>query len=159
MPRGGDEFRTVSSFLDRLIEEPDTNVAERSSSLRGLKRAVARDLEALFNTRREALDEVPTDFQHASQSLLTYGLPDFSALDFGNQTDRNHVRRSLEQAITTFEPRLDRVHVAVEPPRPFDRGLRFHIEAVLRVEPTPEPVVFDALLQLATQECHIEGRG
>ncbi|MGH8059965.1 MAG: type VI secretion system baseplate subunit TssE, partial [Candidatus Entotheonellia bacterium] len=54
--------------------------------------------------------------------------------------------------ITTFEPRLSQVHVTLEPPRPHDRTLRFRVEAVLLVEPAPEPVTFDTLLRLNTQE-------
>jgi type VI secretion system protein ImpF len=72
--------------------------------------------------------------------------------------DRNRIRRALEQAIATFEPRLDRVSVTLELPREHDRALRFHIEAMLRVEPAPEPVSFDAVLQLTTQKYVVQGQ-
>ena len=38
-----------------------------------------------------------------------------------------------------------------------DRALRFRIEALLRVEPAPEPVTFDAVLQLNTQKYVVQG--
>ena len=62
----------------------------------------------------------------------------------------------MEEAITVFEPRLLRVRVALEAPRERDRGLHFRIDALLRVDPTPEPVTFDAVLQLNTQQYVIQ---
>lgn len=158
MPRAEDDIRATPSILERLVADSDDHALDRRYELRDLKRAVARDLEALLNTRREVLQELPADYVQATRSLLTYGLPDFSAFNLGNHADRTRVRRMLEEAIAESEPRLERVRVSVEQPRPFDRGLRFRIDAVLRVKPAPEPVTFDAVLQLATQECRVEGQ-
>jgi predicted component of type VI protein secretion system len=36
--------------------------------------------------------------------------------------------------------------------------LRFRVEAVLPLRPAPEPVVFDAVLQLNTQEYEVRGQ-
>ena len=36
------------------------------------------------------------------------------------------------------------------------RGVRFRIQATLRVEPTPEPVVFDTVLQVGSGEFVVE---
>ncbi len=157
MPKADDDIRASPSVLDRLVGDSGGEAVDRRYELRDLKRAVARDLEALLNTRREMLNDLPTEYVESTRSLLTYGLPDFSALNLSNQTDRTQVRRMLEEAIAESEPRLERVRVSIEEPRPFDRGLRFRIEAVLRVKPAPEPVTFDAVLQLATQECRVEG--
>jgi type VI secretion system protein ImpF len=157
MPRVDDEIRATPSLLDRLVDDPDDRAVDNRYALRDLKRAVARDLEALLNTRRELLENLPSDYSEVSRSLLTYGLPDFSALNLVNHGDRMRIRRMLEEAIAEGEPRLERVRVSVDDPRPFDRGLRFHIEAMLKVEPVPEPVTFDAVLQFATQECRLEG--
>jgi type VI secretion system protein ImpF len=127
-------------------------------NLRELKKAVTRDLEDLLNTRQEMLEELPSEFVEVSRSLVSYGLPDFTAFSLLSKHDRNRIRRALEQAIATFEPRLDRVSVALEPPREHDRALRFHIEAMLRVQPAPEPVSFDAVLQLTTQKYVVQGQ-
>jgi type VI secretion system protein ImpF len=53
---------------------------------------------------------------------------------------------------------LQRVRVNLEAPREHDRGLRFRIDAMLRVDPTPEPVTFDAVLQLNTQQYVVQGQ-
>jgi type VI secretion system protein ImpF len=57
----------------------------------------------------------------------------------------------LEKAITVFEPRLLKVSVRVaEAPDPVDRTMKFRIDAILRAEPTPEPVRFDTSIEPST---------
>jgi len=161
MPKS-DYEHVVPSILDRLMDdEPEVSrepLPNRFQNLSQLKKAVARDLEALLNTRQEILEEVSPEFIEVSRSLVTYGLPDFSSFSVVNINDRNRIRRALEQAIATFEPRFERVRVTLEPPREPDRMLRFRIEAMLRVEPAPEPVTFDAVLRLNTQEYVVQGQ-
>lgn len=162
MPRVDNELSVVPSVLDRLLDdEPELksqeSLSRRFFNLRQFKNAVARDLEALLNTRQEALEELPSEFTEVTRSLVMYGLPDFTAFNLMNQHDRNRIRRALEQTITAFEPRLDRVRVTLEPQREHDRTLHFHIEALLRVEPAPELVTFDAILQLHTREYTVQG--
>jgi type VI secretion system protein ImpF len=160
MPRANDEFDILPSVLDRLLDdEPGVSyepLSARFFSLRDLTQAVTHDLEALLNTRQEALEEFPPEFAEVSHSLRTYGLPDFTALSLSNPQDRQRIRRALEQAITMFEPRLDRVRVTVETPQQYEQILRFRVEAWLRMEPAPIPVAFDAAL-LKTQEIKVQG--
>lgn len=160
MPRVNNDVRTAPSVLTRLIDEAPGEAqdpaADRHQSIRELKQAVRKDIEALLNTRQEALEELPSDYENLDGSLLTYGLPDFTCFDLASQQDRSRVVRNLEQAITTFEPRLERVRVRLEE-QPASRGLHFRIEAVLRVEPSPEPVRFDAELQPTTQRYRVQG--
>jgi type VI secretion system protein ImpF len=162
MPRVDNDFSILPSVLDRLLDdEPSVSqepIPNHFQNLRQLRAVVRRDLEALLNARQETLEELPPEFTEVSRSLLTYGLPDFTSLSLLSANDRNCIRRALEQAIATFEPRLDGVRVTLEAPREHDLTLRFHIEALLRVEPAPEPVTFDALFQLNTQEYVVQGR-
>jgi len=117
----------------------------RSASVGGLAASVIEHLSALLNVRRS---DHPQDsvFPETSSSIAAYGVVDFSSLSLANPVDREKLRRSLERAIRLFEPRLWRVHVVLEDWKPQDPGLRFRIEATLRVEPIIEPVVFSALL-------------
>ena len=162
MPKSDHELRIVPSILDRLLDdEPEVlreSLPNRFQNVFQLKKAVARDLEALLNTRQELLEEVPSEFTEVGRSLVTYGLPDFSSFSLLNINDRNRIRRALEQAIATFEPRFERVRVNLEPPREQDRTLRFRIEALLRLEPASEPVTFDAVLRLNTQQYVVQGQ-
>jgi len=162
MPKSDPELHIVPSILDRLLDDaPEVSrgpLPNRLQNLSQFKQAVARDLEALLNTRQEMLEELPSEFTEVRRSLITYGLPDFSALSLLSTPDRNRIRRSLEQAIGTFESRFERVRVTLEPPREKDRTLRFRIEALLRIEPAVEPVTFDAVLRLNTQEYVVQGK-
>jgi len=162
MPRPEHEPNLLPSVLDRLLDDcPDVAaepVASRAQNLRALKKSVARDLEALLNTRQEALEPLPEEFTELGRSILTYGLPDFTSFNLAATDDRMRVRRCLEDAITNFEPRLRRVRVSIEPPREHDRALRFRVDALLRTDPSPEPVMFDMVLQLNTQEYVVQGR-
>jgi type VI secretion system protein ImpF len=58
------------------------------------------------------------------------------------------VRRTIERAISLFEPRLEDVMVILIPGNSGEQIMRFRIDARLKVEPAPEPVTFDTLLQL-----------
>lgn len=151
----------VPSILDRLIDEDPENsrepLASRVQSFRAMERAVARDLEALLNTKRETLEELPIEYAEVSRSLVTYGLPDFTSYSLLNGDDRDRIRRAVERAVSNFEPRLQRVKVTMENARESERGLRFRIDALLRIDPAPEPVTFDAFLQLNTQEYVVKG--
>ena len=161
MARGDRELNIVASVLDRLMDdEPGLSrepVPERTQSLRQLEGAVARDLEAMLNTRREALEELSEDFKEVNRSLVNYGLPDFTSYSLMGEKDRARIRRILEENIATFEPRLQRVRVTLEAQREHDKALRFRVDALLRVEPSPEPVTFDAVLQLQNQEYQVQG--
>jgi type VI secretion system protein ImpF len=161
-----DEVHIVPSLLDRLLDdEPekqrlDEPPAKRFQNVSQLKSSVARDLEALLNTRQEILEELPSEFTELNRALITYGLPDFTALSLlkDNDRDRMKVQRALEQAITMFEPRLQDVRIILEKSRQNDRTVRFRVEALLHVEPASEPVTFDALLRVHTQEYVVQGQ-
>jgi type VI secretion system protein ImpF len=161
MPRSDREVNVVPSLLDRLLDDAPAvshePVPSRSQNVRALKASVARDLEALLNTRREILAELDDDWVQTRTSLMTYGLPDFTAFSLLGPKDRQRIRRVLEEAIAIFEPRLEHVHISLDAPRALDRALRFRVDAMLRVDPAPEPVTFDTVLQLPSQQYIVRG--
>ena len=123
-----------------------------SYSIRQMKEHVARDLSALLNTRRELLTEIPEEYKELKGTILEFGLPDFTAFSLVNVSDQKRIRRGVESAIAAFEPRLKSVRVSLDLPKQYDQTLRFRIDALLRVDPTPEPVTFDAMLHMTTCE-------
>lgn len=125
-------------------------------SVQQLKQSVSRDIEALLNTRRELLTNLPPEYQELPRSLLTYGLPDFTSRSLQNHVDRKSIRREIEQNVAFFEPRLKAVKVIIEDPKKFEQALYFRIDALLRVDPNPEAVSFDAVLQLSTAKYEIK---
>jgi len=150
----------TSSLLDRLMDDAPLEATDPPRNLyqdfETLKSAVKRDLELLLNTRRESQPEL-ADFPEARRSLLTYGLPDFSSLSFASQDDRKRMREEIEDAIRIFEPRLADVRVAIGSPDSQTQQLSFHVDALLRVDPAPAPVSFDAVVEIATQQYQIKG--
>jgi type VI secretion system protein ImpF len=116
-----------------------------------------RDLEWLLNTR-QIVHGVPEEFPELEGSLYGYGLPDVSNLSGSSIRDRNRLLRMLESTITAYEPRLSGVKVnVVESGSNSGRQLRFQIEALLLMDPSPELVSFDTVLELSSGEYQIKG--
>jgi type VI secretion system protein ImpF len=155
MNKYDNDIRIIPSVLDRLIDEDPDRVLEappsRSKSIEDLKQSVKRDLEWLLNTRQNAAG-IPSELKELTHSLATYGLPDFSAFSVKSPSDHARMQRILETAISSFEPRLENVVVTLIPVRDVEQKLRFRIDARLRVEPAPEPVTFDTVLQAVSNQ-------
>ena len=151
----------VPSVLDRLLDDAPETTTEparsRAQLLRDLKQAVRRDIEDLLNTRRRNLP-LPPGLAELDTSLLAYGIPDFSGTGPGSAKEREAFCRQIEGVIRRHEPRL--LRVSVEPAGaadPTDRTLRFKIDALLRADPAPEPVVFDSSLEPTSGEFAVMG--
>ena len=161
MARTLGDITVTLSVLDRLIDREPKSQSEapltRSQSVRLLKAAVQRDLEWLLNSKQTlgALTGLP----HLDASAWSYGLPDLSASSLTSAVDRERLRLAIEAAIRRFEPRLQGVEVTPVEARASDRSIRFRIDAMLRVDPAPEPVTFDSMLQLTTKAFHVRGDG
>ena len=157
--------RTVQgSLIDRLTDvEPKSNVEGRVGyleSVRQFKAGLQRDLEWLLNTRRIPIP-APEELEEVQESVYHYGLPDLTSISRDSPEARDRLRRRVEDAIATFEPRLANVNIIMlemegEQHR---RELRFHVEGTLLMDPTPEQVVFDTVLHFASGEYEVEGAG
>lgn len=164
MARQDNERTVTPSLLDRLIDRDPKQPADppitRQQSVRNLKASLRRDLEWLLNTRRNP-DEVPDAYRELSRSLYNYGLPDVTSLSLNSPKDRVRLLRALEATISMFEPRLDQIKVtAVETATSninLTRVLRFQIEGLLKMDPAPEQVSFDTVLQLISGEYQVKG--
>lgn len=150
------------SFLDRLIDEEPGVQREAAlnawEQMRRAKEALCRDLAALLNTRRAEHDFDPA-YEEATNSLLSFGITDFTSYNLKSAAEQEQVRRSIERAVRQFEPRLSGVDVSVEEPDPVRPELRFQISAILRVEPATPPVVFDATLRRESRRIAVSGGG
>ncbi len=61
-------------------------------------------------------------------------------------------------AINLFEPRLANVRLAwVETPDAAKGEVRLRIEAMLRMDPSPEPISFDTIIELKSGNCRLSG--
>jgi len=161
MARGLGESTITISALDRLIDlEPENrmeNPLSRSQSVRLLKNAVRRDLEWLLNSRRIA-DAPDEGLKELNRSVYVYGLPDLSTLTMASTADRNRLVRQIVSCINLFEPRLMNVRlVMVETADAGKKDARLRIDAMLRMDPVPEPVSFDTVIELKSGNCHLSG--
>ncbi len=161
MSRPDPDLAVTISILDRLIDQNPGAAADppanRSQSVRQLKTSLRRDLEWLLNTRRNP-EEAPETYQELFRSLYNYGLPDITSVGLNSPRERQRLMRFVEQTIEIFEPRLTGTRVrAVDDTGSGPRILRFQIEALLKMDPAPEQVLFDTVLQLTTGEYQVKG--
>jgi type VI secretion system protein ImpF len=161
MARADADLTVTQSLVDRLIDREPAMAGDpsttRAQSVRQLKAALRRDLEWLLNTRRnpEAAGETLPEL---AASLYNYGLPDFSSYSANSSRDRARLLLELENCVVLFEPRLREVRVSVvEAPSESSRILHFQIEGMLQMDPAPEQVSFDTVLQLSSGEYQIRG--
>ena len=137
----------LPSLLDRLVRASGVGPF-RPASVDEYRKEVVNDLRWLLNSRRlhRALPG-PLD-----DTVLAFGLPDFSQTGLGDAHARDWLREALADTIRRFEPRLTDVRVRVDEAFRDDLRLRFQINAFLRVYPEPQPFGVDTLLDLTTQE-------
>jgi type VI secretion system protein ImpF len=138
-------------LFDRLMDVPLHGGSSSGTvprlSVEDLKDSVARDLEALLNTRAVIPEALLERFPECGRSIATYGLNDFAGLSLSSTDDRAFICRSLERAIARHEPRLRNVQASLELRADAVNRLNFAITALLVVHSAHEPVNFDAVLQ------------
>ncbi len=136
-------------LFERLCEErfsdasdPDSETspaAQRGYEIEQLARSVMRELSNLLNTR---LPVAAGHGDESTQTVINYGLPDFSGLNTSSPGDRAMLELLIARKIEGFEPRLRDVRVALEP-HPEARGILVgYFQGRLRTEWVSEAVSF-----------------
>ena len=139
-------------LLERLMDErklpgrPGRALAE-GLSIDQIKDHVARDLEALLNTRAALPAAVFERFPLARASILNYGLVDFAGFCLSSDEDRAAICAGLKSAIETHEPRLKEVSARLERSAGSVNRLDFVIHARLELASSGDTVNFSAVLQ------------
>lgn len=163
MKNSGVDRSVQQSLLDRLVDLDPKSSSELpptwSESVRQLKTSLRHDLEWLLNTRRIPTP-LPESFEELPRSVYNFGFPDITSLGRDSREVRVRLLRQVEETIATFEPRLAGIKVSLaETADDGSRQLRFLIEGLLRMEPNPEQVVFDTVLEISSGEYHVKGDG
>ena len=165
MARGELERTVQQSLLDRLTDDEPRVAADApmtwAQSVRAFKAGVRRDLEWLLNTRRTA-ELAPEHLVEVGRSLHHYGLSDLTSLSKDSESDRERLLHWVEDVIATYEPRLANVRVTLAEGQPADahrRELHFVIEATFLLDPTPERVLYDTVLDLTRGDYALRGDG
>lgn len=154
MARTEIERTVLPSVLERLTDRDPRTPADppmsRDESVRRYRASVLRDVEWLLNTRA-AYEVAPESLVEVRHSAYAYGLPDTSGLTGGTPAMRAQLARWVEDAIATFEPRLAQVQVEVFAADPLRVSqVHFTLSAMLRMDPSPERVLFDTVLDQST---------
>ena len=149
------------SILDRLIDEEPKSSQEgpmtRAESLRRLKASVRRDLEWLLNVR-QPVQIPPEGATELEKSVYCFGLPDICSMNLTSVRNRGDLARLMEIAIAQFEPRLISPKVSLVPAASGALPqLHFAIEGLLAMDPMPEHVSFDTVLEVTDGDYHVRG--
>lgn len=154
MARSATETLVTQSVLDRITQVEEWP-ATRNQSVRFFKDALKRDLEWLLNTRKPPLSQLD-DRPVARETVINFGLPDISSLGLSSASDQRSLRMAIEGCVRAFEPRLTDVRVTLESSDTTDRRLRFHIEGNMKLDPAPEEITFDTVLELTSGEYKVK---
>ncbi|MBE7209404.1 MAG: type VI secretion system baseplate subunit TssE [Gluconacetobacter diazotrophicus] len=161
MTSAGRRVLAPLSVLDRLLpDDPSRHarVDDGSADPGRLRAALLRDLEALLNTRRPWRSH-PDWLPFLRTSVMSYGLEDFAGGRIEDDRERQRLCDGIATAIARFEPRLTQVEVELmEMPSELEAVLAFRISAVLLVDPVPEPIVFDTMVDVTTSDIHLRAQ-
>lgn len=153
MSTGASKSTIRLSLLDRLIDhEPETTQEapiDDNQKMRIIQTAIRRDLENLLNTRYRVL-AWPPELTELDDSLINYGIPDFTAAGLNASHNSDILIKAIRLAISLFEPRLSDVRVEPVSEDHSDRTFRFRIEAMLLIEEKKHRVQFDSSLESST---------
>lgn len=141
----------VPGLLDRLMGAPQPSTVEQ------VKDSVARDLEALLNTRLAIPSSAFDGYPLARASVLDYGLADFGGMCLASSEDREAICASIKRAIETHEPRLTDVAASIQRRPGAVNRLDFVITAKLQLDASSEPVNFNAVLQPSSLRYSVSG--
>ena len=145
------DFIARASLIDRLVDLDPRSYGEarplRSLNRDQLKESIRRNLGWLLNTRTS----FPADLiDKRDLTVIDYGIPDFNHYSPQDPADQTLLARRITRSISSFEPRLQKVKVIVEPEMENEKSLRIRIDAVMSVESVTEPVSFQTVFQSKT---------
>lgn len=144
-------------LFERLVDEdlhtPGEGQPFRIYGVAALRDSVGRELSRLLNTRCPRLGG-PID--EADRTILDYGVPNFSEMSTGSDTDMHQLARILEKAIKAYEPRLRNVQVTIESSKTSKTTASGSIEAMLVIGNVNEPVSFPLVLSPKRSEIILE---
>jgi type VI secretion system protein ImpF len=147
---------------DRLMaasESTDYNRTVQPMTLEQVKASVARDLEALLNTRVAIPEEQFSLYPRCRTSVLNYGVRDFAGMCLTSSEDRKTICDYLKVAIQCFEPRLVNVRAKVVVEPGVMNRLDFVIFGNLNFPGAAGRVEFNAMLQPSTLHYSITPSG
>lgn len=121
-------------------------------------KSVVRDLVWLLNTRSAARIMPDGKMRPHTKTVIDYGVEDFSHLVAGSYEDRQRLARSIRNAITVYEPRLQVHRISVEPVEGRHLSAAIRCEAWLVADEVREPVSFNMKIDTSEGKVELDGR-
>ena len=157
--------RLQPSLLDRLTDDQPTDLQEsrdaRVIDIRRLREIVQRDLSWLLNTNNADGWIDPKRYPLAAKSVLNYGVKEVAG-GFAAKDPVQMIRKSIAQAIETFEPRIRKGSVQVEMrSENVSRNtvISFDIRADMWAEPIPIELYLRSSIDVTTGQVSLERSG
>ena len=119
------------------------------------KDSVKRDLEWLFNTR-QTHDSRIEDYTELPSSVYAYGLPDITSVNVGSVNDQRKLADLMKRCLRLFERRLTDVAIDFQPIIGGGRSLQFTISGILLMDPAPEEVRIDTVLDATSARYEVK---
>jgi type VI secretion system protein ImpF len=129
--------------------------AQRREAINRHKDSVKRDLEWLLNTRQVVDDRLPL-YPEVSRSVYAYGLPDITSINVSAIHDQSELLRRMERCIEFFDKRLTKTEITLEPLIGLNRMLRFSISGIVLMDPAPEEIMIDTVLDPTSGEYEVK---
>jgi len=147
------------NLFEQLFDDSPQQVGDqlliRRLNIDELKTSVARDLEALLNTR-SVVGKCVEKFELVRSSILNFGILDFVGLSSANSMDCDYICRQIASTVEQQDSRLKNVRVSLDIGAVEVNQLCFSIEALLKVYPAQELVSFDAFFEPSSQRYQVK---
>lgn len=139
-------------LLSRLMDYEPENICDvdekRYISFTQLQEDIKQNLENILNTRLMLLDADP-QLTEVKQSVLHYGIPDFTQQYAMVKAQQKVLCQRIEKAINHFEPRLQQVSIMLaENPDKNSRILTIRINGTIVVKPIAKQTSFESSLDI-----------
>lgn len=154
--------RLQPSLLDRLTDDdpgvPTERRDDRVIDLRRLREIIQRDLSWLLNTSDNAGLVDAERYPHAARSVLNFGIHEVAG-EYSTAERASLIRKSIAEAIRTFEPRIHPGSVNVLL-RQGDGNrvtlVTFDIRADMWAQPMPMELYLRSQVDVTTGEINLE---
>lgn len=154
--------RLQPSLLDRLTDQQPGNVKETRDSrvidLNRLREIIQRDLSWLLNTHNAESHIDVEKFPTVARSVLNYGLSEVAG-EYSTDQKAEAIRRSIERAVSTYEPRIIEGSVDVllrSGTNDAEMTVGLDIRADMWAQPMPLELYMRSKVDLTTGEVSVE---
>lgn len=137
MPRQSQRSSVRSQSLLERLRASDTG-----------EKAEARDpLEERINSIKASLVRLLNARKGGSGSEPNYGLSDFNDASVGSSDMFRVIKRDIQEAIATYEPRVDNVVVVIDAGASRGLALNFRVSMTTRISHRDEQVTINMVLR------------